>query len=614
MTAEGPERARVAELIVVHAGGRRRGSGYRVTDRGVLTAAHVLRDAVSVQVRFEPHLPGEWSTPAETWCADQRSDVAVVSIRPRAAEEPLAPAPFGRIEGRAAVLPVQAVGFPLWKLRTDEHDGPAANGPQTRYRDSHHAVGTVAVLSNWREGTLEVTVPPEPAAQPRSTESPWQGMSGAAVWAGGRIVGVLHEHHPADGLARLAAARIDRALALLDAAERARIRALLPIPERAGELPDVVPSSRAALTASAYQAQLADIAPEQLLDREWELAELAQFCAGEQRYAWLQAGPWAGKSALLSWFALHPPAGVAMVSFFVTSRWAGQSDSEAFTEAVIEQLAALVGESPQPALESRAAPGHLLRLLQLAAQHCVADGRQLLLVVDGLDEDRSGAAGADQPSIASLLPHEVPRGVQVLVASRPSPGLPDDVPADHPLHHAEPLSLKDSPHARDKERLAKSELARALRGPEHQRDVLGLIAASGGGLTRHDLEELTARPPFELEELLNGPLGRTVGSRAVFVPVGGLVGRAHVFAHETLGVLAEEQFGNQLADYRRRLHIWADDYRERGWPSDMPVYLLRGYSRLLAATNDLPRLFACAVDRARHGRLLERTGSDASVC
>jgi hypothetical protein len=48
----GLDRARVAELIVTHPGGRRRGSGYRVTANAVLTAAHVLADASDVRVRF----------------------------------------------------------------------------------------------------------------------------------------------------------------------------------------------------------------------------------------------------------------------------------------------------------------------------------------------------------------------------------------------------------------------------------------------------------------------------------------------------------------------------------------------------------------------------------
>ncbi len=74
----------------------------------------------------------------------------------------------------------------------------------TRYRDSAHLNGTIATLANSKQGTLElVTDPPEQDPDPE--HSPWEGMSGAAVWSAGRIVGVVSEHHRGDGLNRLAA-------------------------------------------------------------------------------------------------------------------------------------------------------------------------------------------------------------------------------------------------------------------------------------------------------------------------------------------------------------------------------------------------------------------------
>ena len=77
---------------------------------------------------------------------------------------------------------------------------------------------------------------------------------------------------------------------------------------------------------SAYLEQVRDIAPDTLVGRDGELAEWAEFCAGPDAYAWWQAGPWAGKSALASWFVTHPPAGVDVVSFFITGRlvWPGR--------------------------------------------------------------------------------------------------------------------------------------------------------------------------------------------------------------------------------------------------------------------------------------------------
>jgi hypothetical protein len=125
-------------------------------------------------------------------------------------------------------------------------------------------------------------------------------MSGAAVWVGDRIVGVVAKHHPGDGPGRLTAVRVDA----LQAA-----------------LPDVTPVPASKLVATAYRAQITEIAPAQLHDRSRDLADLVRFCAGEAPYEWLQAPPWAGKTALLSSFVLQPPSGVDVVSFFITGRF-----------------------------------------------------------------------------------------------------------------------------------------------------------------------------------------------------------------------------------------------------------------------------------------------------
>ena len=152
---------------------------------------------------------------------------------------------------------------------------------------------------------------------------------------------------------------------------------------------------------------------------------------------WWQAGPWAGKSALLSTFVLRPPPKwrrrVRLVSFFITARLAAQDTREAFTQVLAEQLAELLGQALPAVLPEATREAYLLGLLSQAAAACKDAGGRLVLVVDGLDEDRGVTTGPDAHSIAGLLPADPPAGMRVILAGRPNPPVPDDVPDWHPL-------------------------------------------------------------------------------------------------------------------------------------------------------------------------------------
>ncbi|MFH8369502.1 trypsin-like peptidase domain-containing protein [Streptomyces sp. NPDC018031] len=222
----GPDIGRVAEVIVTTASGTsRRGSGYLVSAGRVLTAAHAVEDGTAVRVRFDADRPGERLLAAEVVFAHPTIDVAVLSVTADAAP-PGGPARFGRVGERDAVLRCSAVGFPAFKLRED------ADG--SRYRDSEHVHGTCSVLANRREGTLDLRVP-APAGS-------WDGMSGAAVFSDGRVVGIVVLHHRSDGPGRLAVSRADRWADRLPAAERRLLERLLHTELRPDRLPDVLPS------------------------------------------------------------------------------------------------------------------------------------------------------------------------------------------------------------------------------------------------------------------------------------------------------------------------------------------------------------------------------------
>jgi hypothetical protein len=192
----------------------------------VLTAEHVIRDADAVEVRFNADRIDEWVTEGTVVWSDPGIDAAVIAITPGQQDQhPVVSAQFGRVPERDVELDCTAMGFPRYKLRYDR--AARLRGRRSQYRDSAHAIGKIAVLANRREGTLEVLVAP-PDRDPDPHRSPWEGMSGAAVWSGGRIIGLVAEHHRSDGLNRLAATRVDYWYERLAPEQMEKLRRFLP--------------------------------------------------------------------------------------------------------------------------------------------------------------------------------------------------------------------------------------------------------------------------------------------------------------------------------------------------------------------------------------------------
>ncbi|MER6011786.1 trypsin-like peptidase domain-containing protein [Streptomyces bluensis] len=612
----GVKAERVAEVLVGLAGrgAGRRGSGYLVASGRVLTAAHVVEGAEAVRVRFEADRPGERMVEAAVEWRHAGIDVAVLALAeedPRDVDVP--PVPFGRVGEQDAVLRCTALGFPRFKLRTGE------NG--SRFRDAEHVDATCAVLSNRREGTLDLKITSPPGDDPDPERDAWEGMSGAAVFSNGRVVGVVTRHHRSDGTGRIAATRADRWAEVLDVTELAELEHLLGRGLNPTALPDAVPATGLDLIQEAYQALLADIAPAKLHDRSTEFTDLVAFCGGPDQYLWLQGPPWAGKTALAASFALRPPRGVVPVWFFITARYASQSDTNAYTGAVIDQLAAIAGREPTGTSSPTARDGERRLLLREAAERVALDGGTLLLVVDGLDEDQSRVvAGGNSASIASLLPAKLPPNVRVLVTSRPSPGLPPDVGGAHPLRHCRVVELSPTAAARHTEFEARFDLEQALSGDRLQRDLVGLLTAARGTLTVEDLWELTGEPPYELNRRLGSAFGRILRLRGGGFESSSSDGdmafymssRGYLFAHETLLAAAQDALGPEVDVYGERLHAWAESYANRGWPENTPPYLLQPYGRLVTLLRDARRATALATDTRRRNLLRDMTGSDAA--
>jgi hypothetical protein len=384
---------------------------------------------------------------------------------------------------------------------------------------------------------------------------------------------------------------------------------------------DAAPNAISTAVRSVYLEQVKRIAPPRLLDRNAELSELAAFCGqdGGSGYVWWRAEAWAGKSALMSTFVLRAPQllppSQPVVSFFITARLAGQDTREAFTSVLVEQLCALTGQEPPTAVTEEIREAVLLDLLGRTATACRTDGGRLILLVDGLDEDRSETLGPHAHSIAGLLPPVPPAGMRIIIAGRPNPPIPDDVPDWHPLRDPGIVRpLVASPHARDLQRLGQSELRRLLKGSPVEQDLLGLITAARGGLTGADLRELTGADLVHIEDVLHTVAGRTFTRQA---PVWNPDSEPAVYllGHEELHTAAVRYLGrDRLAEFQDRLHAWAEGYRQQGWPPDTPQFLLRGYTRLLQTTGGRPeRLVTLATDAARQDRMLALSGGDAAA-
>ncbi|MGW5747473.1 hypothetical protein [Amycolatopsis sp. NPDC003861] len=374
------------------------------------------------------------------------------------------------------------------------------------------------------------------------------------------------------------------------------------------------PGNRSA--ESGYLDRVREIAPQPLRGREDVLDELTEFCTGDAEshpYLWLQAPKWAGKTALMSWFVLHPPPGVRIICFFITARLPGQDHRGAFVDVVIDQLCDLL-ELPRPpyATESTREIG-LAAMIRQAAERCEAAGERLLLVVDGLDEDRGFRVGSRAHSIAALLPARLTQTMRVIVAGRPNPPLPSDVASTHPLR--DPLYVRElapSEHAHVIRDDMLHELHELLHGDSFGRDMLGLITVAGG-LEADDIAELTAQPLVDVRRRLRTVVGRTFDiRRSSWQPEDGP--RAYLLGHEDLRETACEEFGQAgLAVYRKRISVWADGYRRNGWPEDTPEYLLIGYHRLLLAEVDVPLLVEYVTDAARTDRMFARSHGDATA-
>jgi tetratricopeptide (TPR) repeat protein len=190
-------------------GGGQVGSAYRIGPAVVLTAAHVVaslptwppdepvptRPGAAGACLARPLGEPAWVPAVVAW-RNEEKDVAALRLSPAVPPLPAgSPQPrWGRVEGLDPVK-VTAVGFPRVQVRPDQA------------RDAEQLIGFIAPATTLKAGRYAVTVQSS-APVAGSGGSPWAGMSGAALFAGPFLVGVVVVDPAGFGTDRVVAAPV----------------------------------------------------------------------------------------------------------------------------------------------------------------------------------------------------------------------------------------------------------------------------------------------------------------------------------------------------------------------------------------------------------------------
>lgn len=202
----GPDPRRIVQVFSAGSTDQPAGSGYLSGSALILTAAHVLDGVGSARllIGYPTADALELTADGRTAISDPRADIAVLAIDTVLGSVP--PAPWARLDASSADAAVTAVGFPQFNLAADGGRAP------------HAATGIARPGVNVRGGSLRFEVDLVPGEDRLARHGAWGGMSGAVLWAGGRIVGVITGHVGAPGLSVLSAGLLSAAKAELVAA------------------------------------------------------------------------------------------------------------------------------------------------------------------------------------------------------------------------------------------------------------------------------------------------------------------------------------------------------------------------------------------------------------
>ncbi|TJZ50359.1 trypsin-like peptidase domain-containing protein [Streptomyces piniterrae] len=265
------------------------GSGHVIAGRLLLTAAHTVpSDEVRVRLLTDDGL----REGRVVWRGDGLLDAALVEVAD-ATFDAVAhrPVRFGRLISSAPGTECEAVGFPD---ATRAFEGP------DQLRDTEHLTARLNPLTRRKQRLLDLRLDNWPDHAP-DRPSRWSGMSGAGVWCGELLAGVVAWDTPSFGQRRLTAvplAALAGQTGFRRVVERHTGHALrLEAVELAGLLSPCYPAQLPASPAALLRAEH-EVVP--FTGREDILRPLVDWCQGpEQLSAWLVSGPGGqGKSRL----------------------------------------------------------------------------------------------------------------------------------------------------------------------------------------------------------------------------------------------------------------------------------------------------------------------------